>query len=218
LDYAVRREEVSQLFRYGIPAFVAFVTVSSAVLGGQLLLSRQPSGYASVALFSVAYRWHVVIQFVPGRIVPVLIPVLTRLHLANRRSQVVSIFRATMWATFALSGIAALIVAVLAPLALGFSGPFYSRHPAPLIVLAAASVPAAINSVLSGTSVSLGALKEWLVSDVVLAVALIGSAAALVGALDASGLALAYLIGMIATDLALAVPLSRRMRASPSRG
>jgi O-antigen/teichoic acid export membrane protein len=212
----VRREEVGQLFRYGIPAFVAFITVSCAVLGGQLLLSRQPSGYAAVALFSVAYRWHVAIQFVPGRIVPVLIPVMTRLHVANRGSQLASIFRATMWGTFALAGVAALIIAVLAPLVLGFSGGFYSRHPLPLILLAAAAVPAALNSVLSGTSVSLGAMSEWLASDLVLAVVLLGTAAALVGPLGATGLAVAYLGGMVATDLALAWPLSRRMRVSPS--
>jgi PST family polysaccharide transporter len=216
LAYTVRRDEVSQLFRFGIPAFVAYITGSCAVLGGQLLLSRAPSGYAAVALFSVAYRWHVAIQFIPGRIVPVLIPALTRLHVAERNRQLATIFRATMWVTTALTGIIGLVVVVLAPLLLALSGGFYSRHPLPLILLAAASVPAAINSVLSGTSVSVGAMREWLISDVVLAAVLLGTAAALVDTLGATGLAIAYLVGMVATDLALAWPLARRMRVKPS--
>jgi O-antigen/teichoic acid export membrane protein len=214
VGYAARREEVGHLFRYGIPAFVAFITVSCAIFGGQFLLSRQPSGYAAVALFSLAYRWQLVILFVPACIAPVLVPVMTRLHVADRGRELVSIFRGTMWGTFALAGVAAAVIAAAAPLVLGFSGDFYSRHPVPLMILAAASIPAALNNVLSSTSVSLGAMREWLVSDVVLATVLLGTAAALVGGIGASGLAVAYLAGMVATDLMLAWPLSRRLRTS----
>jgi O-antigen/teichoic acid export membrane protein len=212
--YAARREEVGHLFRYGIPAFVALITVSCAIFGGQFLLSRQPSGYAAVALFSVAYRWQLVILFVPACIAPVLVPVMTRLHVADRGRELASIFRGTMWGTFALAGATAAVIAAAAPVVLGFSGEFYSRHPLPLMILAAASIPAALNNVLSSTSVSLGAMREWLLSDVVLAIALLGTAAALVGSLGATGLAVAYLAGMVATDLVLAWPLSRRLRTS----
>jgi O-antigen/teichoic acid export membrane protein len=212
LGCALRREEVGHLFRYGAPAFVALITVSCAIFGGQFLLSRQPSGYAAVALFSVAYRWQLVILFVPACIAPVLVPVMTRLHVADRGHELASIFRGTMWATFALAGVAAAVIVVAAPLVLGFSGDFYARHPLPLIILAAASIPTALNNVLSSTSVSLGAMKEWLVSDLALAAVLLGTAALLVGSIGASGLAVAYLAGMVATDLVLAWPLGRRLQ------
>jgi hypothetical protein len=52
------------------------------------------------------------------------------------------------------------------------------------------------------------------VSDVVLAIVLLGTAAMLVGSAGATGLAVAYLAGMVATDLVLVWPLSRRLRAS----
>ncbi len=214
MGYRARRVELGHLFRYGVPAFVAFITVSCAILGGQLLLSRQHSGYADVAQFSLAYRWQLVILFVPACIAPVLVPVMTRLHVADRGNELASIFRGTMWGTFALAGIAAAVIAAGAPFLLGLSGHFYSTHPLPLIILAAASIPAALNNVLSSTSVSLGAMKEWLVSDLALAAVLLGTAAALVGSIGASGLALAYLAGMVATDLVLAMPLGRRLRAS----
>jgi O-antigen/teichoic acid export membrane protein len=212
MAYSARREEIGQLFRYGGPSFASFVTVSFALFAGQFLLSRQPSGYADVAQFSVAYRWQLVILFVPASIAPVLVPVMTRLHTTDQGRALASIFRGTMWATFALSGVVAAIVAVAAPLVLGFSGHFYSNHPLPLIILAIASVPAALNNVLSSTSVSLGAMREWLASDLVLAVGLLATAVALIASIGASGLAVAYLVGMIATDLALAWPLSQRLR------
>jgi O-antigen/teichoic acid export membrane protein len=212
IGYAPRREEVGHLFRYGIPAFVAFITVSSAIFGGQFLLSRQPSGYAAVAVFSVAYRWQLVILFVPACIAPVLVPVMTRLHGANRGRELASIFSGTMWATFALAGLTAAVIAASAPLVLRFSGAFYARHTLPLIILAAASIPAALNNVLSSTSVSLGAMGAWLASDVVLAVVLLGTAAILIDRLGATGLATAYLAGMVATDLVLTWPLYSRLR------
>ena len=214
VGYVARREEIAQLFRYGIPAFAALLTVSCAIFGGQLLLSREPSGYSAVALFSLSYRWLLVILFVPACVTPVLVPVMTRLHVTDRGRELASIFRGTMWGTFALAGVAATAIAATAPVVLGFSGGFYSRHPVPLIILAVASVPTALNNVLSSTSVSLGAMRDWLMSDLALAVVLLGTAAALVGSSGASGLAAAYLAGMVATDLALAFPLSRRMRSS----
>jgi len=214
VGYAAQRKEVAHLFRYGIPAFASVITVSFAIFGAQFLLSRQPSGYADVALFSVAYRWLLVILFVPGCIAPVLVPVMTRLYAADKGRELASIFRGTMWGTFAVAGVAAAVIAAAAPFVLGFSGDFYSRHPLPLIILAAASIPTALNAVLSSTSISLGAMREWLVSDVVLAIVLLVTAAVLVGSIGATGLAVAYLAGMVATDLALAWPLSRRLRTS----
>ncbi len=214
VGYTARREEIGHLFRYGVPAFVAFITVSCAIFGGQFLLSRQPSGYAAVALFSLAYRWQLVILFVPACIAPVLVPVMTRLHVTDRGREVASIFRGTMWGTFVLAGAAAAVIAAVAPLLLGLSGHFYSTHPLPLIILAVASIPTALNNVLSSTSVSLGAMKEWLVSDLALAAVLLGTAAALVGSIGASGLALAYMAGMVVTDLVLVWPLGRRLRTS----
>jgi O-antigen/teichoic acid export membrane protein len=216
IGYAPRREEVGHLFRYGIPAFIAFITVSFAIFVGQFLLSRQPSGYAAVAVFSVAYRWQLVILFVPACIAPVLVPVMTQLHRANRGRELASIFRGTMWATFALATLAAAVVAIAAPLVLRFSGSFYAKHPGPLIILCAASIPAALNNVLSSTSVSLGAMRAWLASDVVLAVALLGTAVTLIGSLGATGLATAYFAGMVATDLVLVLPLHRRLRLTNS--
>jgi O-antigen/teichoic acid export membrane protein len=213
-SYRIWPRETRALFRYGLPTFGSFLAVSGALLGGQLLLSHQPDGYAQVALFSIAYRWHVLIQFVPSTMGPVLVPMIARLRAEAKPAAVASIFRGSLWGTVTLAVPPAVVIAAAAPLFLGLSGSFYGDHPLPLVILAVTAIFAAINNVLSSASVGLGAMAAWLVSDLVLAAFVIGGAALLVGELRAEGLAIAYLAGYIATDAVLVRPLSRRLRSS----
>jgi O-antigen/teichoic acid export membrane protein len=214
LSYRLERDKLRSLWRIGLPTFAAFLAVAASLLAGQVILSHQSDGYEEVGLFAIAYRWHLVALFVPASMVPALIPLMTRLNAKGRLDQLTSVFRDSMLATTMLVALPALIIALAAPLLLGLSGAFYADHPLPLIVLALASIPTALNNVLSGTAVGLGAMRAWLVSDIVLAVVLVGTAAALVGGLGATGLAVAYLAGYVATDVALAGPLSKRVRAA----
>jgi O-antigen/teichoic acid export membrane protein len=218
VTYRLERRAVRELWRFGLPTFCGFLALSAAMLGGQVILSHQHDGFSQVAIFNNAYRWHLAILFVPSAIAPVLVPVMTRLGASRRGREVAALFRGSTLGLLGLAIAPAIVVAAGAPLVLGLSGGFYSRHPLPLIVLAAASVPAALNAVLSTTSVSLGAIREWLFSDLVLASVLVGTAALLVTGSHATGLALAYLLGYVATDLALAVPLVKRLRAASSEG
>lgn len=211
ISYRPERRGLASLWRIGLPAFGAFIAVTVALLGSQLILSRRAGGYSEVALFGNAYRWHLVIVFIPASVSPLLVPVMTRLASQERADRVATIFSGSMWATFGLAVVPAAIVAAGAPLLLPLSGAFYARHALPLIIMAAAAVPSALNNVLSSTSVSLGAMREWLFSDVVLAAVLIGAAFVLVAGMKANGLALAFLAAYIATDVALVVPLRRRL-------
>jgi O-antigen/teichoic acid export membrane protein len=213
LSFRLERDKLRSLWRIGLPTFAAFLAVAASLLAGQVILSHQADGYEEVGLFAIAYRWHLVALFVPASMVPALIPLMTRLNAKGRLDQLTSVFRDSMLATTMLVALPALIIALASPLLLGLSGGFYADHPLPLIILALASIPTALNNVLSGTAVGLGAMRAWLVSDIVLGVVLVGAAAALVGALGATGLALAYLAAYVATDLALAGPLAKRLRA-----
>jgi O-antigen/teichoic acid export membrane protein len=209
--YRIWPRETRQLFRYGLPTFGSFLAVSTALLGGQLILSRQADGYEQVALFSIAYRWHLALLFIPACVGPVLVPMIARLRAEAKAGEVASIFRASMWGTVLLAGAPAVVVAAVAPLLMGLSGGFYQDHPIPLVILAAVAVPAALNNILSSTSVGVGAMRAWLLSDVVLAAVVLTAAALLVAGLQADGLAIAYLAGYAATDLVLLRPVLRRL-------
>jgi O-antigen/teichoic acid export membrane protein len=202
------------LARYALPGFVAALVVSGALLGAQILLAEGPSGYADVAAFSVAYRWHLAIIFIPAAAAPALVPILTRQRRQDRE-QARRTLVATLTATTVIAVIPAAVVAAAAPLILQINGDFYAAHPLPLVILAIAAVPCALNSVASGAALSVGSVGAWLVSDLVLALALVSVAALLIPSLHASGLALAYLVAYVLTNVALVPALARHVRPSP---
>jgi O-antigen/teichoic acid export membrane protein len=185
--------------------------VSLALLGGQILLREQPDGYAHIAEFSVAYRWHLAIVFVPVALVPAAIPILTRLQRRDRQ-QARDALRFTLVTGVAMAAVPAAIIAVAAPWIMGLSGDYYGARPWTLVVLAVAAVPLVLNNILSSAAISLGAVRAWLVSDVVLAVGVLALALALVPSFAAAGLALAYLGGYLLTDLALMPAVVRHAR------
>jgi O-antigen/teichoic acid export membrane protein len=201
-----------QLWHYAVPAFVAFLVVFAALLYGQLLLSRQDLGYAEVGLFNVAYRWHLAIVFIPAAIAPAVLPMMTRLLTERDSRQAHWLFRINLLASLSLAIVPATVLALAAGPILGLSGSYYGSNPEPLILLALASIPSVANNVLSNAALSLGAARLWLLSDVALAVCLLGAAAWLVTTHGAGGLAFSYLAAYMATDLVLAVGLRGQIR------
>jgi O-antigen/teichoic acid export membrane protein len=197
------------LWRPAAPAFVAFLTVSLALLLAQLKLARQVDGYAEVGLFNLSYRWHLALLFIPAVIVPALLPKLTRLLAEGRELGGRRLFRLYGLGTLILTVPPALVMALAAVPILSLSGEYYAEHPLPLVILAVASIPSALNNVLSNGAVGAGAIRAWLVSDVALAAVLLGFAFALVPSHAATGLAIAYLLAYTVTDAVLIYPLRR---------
>ena len=211
LSTRLERPEARSMMVFAAPAIFASLAVSLALLGGQMLLRNEPDGYAYIAEFSVAYRWHLAIVFVPLALVPAAIPILTRLHTRDRRGARETL-RFTVIAGFAMAAVPAAVVAIAAPLILGLSGDYYEARPWTLVVLAIAAVPLVLNNILSSAAISYGSVRAWLVSDVVLAAAVIALALALVPSMQAVGLALAYFGGYVLTDLALIPSVARQSR------
>lgn len=199
------------VWRIGIPAFLAFLSLSLALLAGQAILAHVRHGYALVALFNVAYRWHLGLLFIPASVAPALLPMMSDLQSSGRGADARRLFRINLALAVGITAVPAALLIALAPTILGLSGEFYAGHAIVLIVLVVAAIPGAINNVLSGAGVSLDAVRAWLTSDLALAVAFLASAALLIPRSGATGLALAYLIGYIATDITLAIPLRARL-------
>ena len=199
------------MLKLGAAAFISSLIVTAALLLGQLFLAYQRHGYADVALFNIAFRWHLALLLLPGSMGAVFLPMMSRLGATDRTRQSGELFRFNIWANLLVTAIPAAAFALSARWLLGLSGSYYVHGIAAFLVLMVATVPSALNNVLSSASLSLGAIRAWLISDVVLAVAFIGTAVALIPAAGATGLALAYLAGYVATDAALARPVWSRL-------
>jgi O-antigen/teichoic acid export membrane protein len=213
LSYGLRGANTRELWRLGAPAFVAFVAVSGGLLGGQVFLSHQSGGYAEVGAFNAAYRWHLVILFIPGAISPVLLPMLTSLLSQERGLDSRRLFRVTVLVALALTAVPALVMARAAGPILSLNGEFYAGYSEVLVLLAIASVPSALNNVFTSTVLGFGGVKAFLIGDVAFAATFVAVALGEIPAHGASGLALAYLAAYLLNDAGLLLPIRRHLRA-----
>jgi O-antigen/teichoic acid export membrane protein len=213
LSWRLDRQACLALLHLAAPAALAFVVVYVALLIGQVQLAQE-SGYAEVGLFNFAYRWHLAILFLPAAVAPMLLPLLTRLLSERAPAVARRFFWLNLTANLLITAGPALILCLAAAPVLGLGGTFYEDHATPLIVLALASVPSAINNVLSSTAISFEFIRLWVLSDVVLAAVLVSVAASLISSSGASGLAVAYFAGYVATDVVLAIGLREHLRGA----
>jgi O-antigen/teichoic acid export membrane protein len=200
--------EVKPLLRVALPALLASVSLQPALWLGQVLLSRQPDGLSHVGTFAVAMRWHTIALFVPATMCSVLLPMLGRLRATGRTADARDLFVRYGVLTLGFSAATCLFLVLFAAPLMGLQGPEYAPAAGVLVVLAFATVPAALNNVLSSRATAEGRLALWVWSDFALAFTLAGCAAVLVPGLDGVGLAAAYLAGYLATCVVL-LPIAR---------
>ena len=196
-----------------IPALVSTVAVGFSLVFGQHLLAGQPFGFQEVAEFNLAYRWSLAVLFIPSSIAPVLLPLLSNLRAAGASHSFRRLFRTNLWLTVLLTAIPAAALISMRDVVLGLSGSEYVTGSATFVVLMIATIPIALNGVLSQTVLSLDAIRAWLLSDLALAVAVIGVAWVLIPTVESTGLALAYAFGYMISCVVLIIPTVSRTRA-----
>ncbi|HTW07678.1 MAG TPA: oligosaccharide flippase family protein [Acidimicrobiales bacterium] len=210
--FSLRGAHWRSLSRLGAPALVAALVVEGALLGSQRLLAGTANGLSRVAAFNIAYRWQLLVLFVPSSLAPVVLPVVASLHTEGSNDQVARVFRINLVVNVLLVVVAGVVVLVLGPELLGLAGHFYSGRTGILFVLLIGALPVVLNNVLSQTALGLGAVAPWAWSDVVLGLVLMAAALVLVAPFGSSGLAWAYTAGYTATCAVLAAPVHRRIR------
>jgi O-antigen/teichoic acid export membrane protein len=191
----------------GFSAFVANVAVTLALVLGQRILAGQPSGYEHVAQFNIAYRWCLAVLFIPASIAPILLPLLANLRAEGDVTAFARLLRTNLWMNVALTALPAVVLIIFRHEVLGLSGSAYAGQSATFVVLMIATVPIALNSVMSQAALSLDAIRAWLLSDLALAVTVVGVAWMLVPVHESLGLAIGYAVAYLVTCGVLAFPL-----------
>lgn len=201
------------LRKIGIPAVGASAAILLSLLIGQRMLTELPNGFVAVAQFSVAYRWSLVVLFVPAALAPVMLPLLANLAGAGEHGAFRRLLRGNLLILSLITAVPALIMILARGPILGLSGAAYRSDPLPFVVLIAATIPVAWNAILSQAAVALEAISAWLISDLALAATLVASASLLIPRYRSTGLAVAYLLGYAATCVVLMLPVRSRLRA-----
>jgi O-antigen/teichoic acid export membrane protein len=204
------------LRKIGIPAVAATVAILLSLLLGQRMLTELPNGFVAVAQFSIAYRWSLVVLFVPAAVAPVMLPLLANLVGAGRHGAFGRLLRGNLLILSMITAVPALIMILARGPILGLSGAAYRSDPLPFVLLLVATIPVAWNTILSQAALALEAISAWLVSDLVLAATLVASASVLIPRYRSAGLAVAYLLAYAATCVVLMLPVRSRLRATRS--
>jgi O-antigen/teichoic acid export membrane protein len=202
----------SSLRKVGLPAVIASISVLLSLLVGQRILVGQPDGFVDVAQFSVAYRWSLVVLFIPASISPVMLPLLSNLAGANARAAFQRLLTGNFLTLTLVTAIPAVLMILCRRFVLGLSGGSYRSDTAAFVILMGATVPIVWNTILSQAALALEAIAAWLISDLVLALALVAGAVLLVPDHHSAGLAAAYAVAYGATCAVLFLPVLGRAR------
>lgn len=183
----------ARLLKVGFAAGAVGLAIQTSMWIGQVLLSRTPDGLAAAGLFLLATRLMLAVTFVPNALATVVLPRLTRMGVSSREDP-----RAVSFSYVALTaGIATVAALAVTTASIWFVPRLdedYAGNAQALALMGVLAVLISLNNVYGSVVIARGFMGVWIGSDVMLAVALVVSAAALVGGLGVAGLALAHVV------------------------
>jgi O-antigen/teichoic acid export membrane protein len=199
----INRRILPSLAKFAVPSLSTSLLLVFTLFFGTILLAHQRNGLASVGVFVFAQRFYLAALFIPGVISTVIFPILTSLVSSGEFSRFRRLLRTYLVSSFFLATFATVLILALAEFLKIVKIHSGTANTETLVILGIVAIPGALNASLGQAAVALRRIGWWLFSDVVLALALLGSALWLVPRHDSVGLAFAYLIGFVATDVAI---------------
>ena len=214
--------ERNVLWRFAVPSALPGFTTMPAIWIANLVLLRQPDGYAQLGFYSAAYNFRTMTVFLPSVLASVSMAVLNNQIRAGEANRYWAVFRLSI----AMTGVVTLAVALFFALTgrplLRIFGPSYDRAYIPLLILLAGSIVEATWTIVAQVLSSRERMWSLLLfctfpRDALLVVL----AFVFVPRLESTGLALAYALSWI-VGLVLAVGIARQSgslssQSSPSR-
>jgi len=208
-------KEFGAVCRFGGLAVLGSIATTLALWTGNVLLVRQPDGYAALGLFNAAERWRLLLLFLPASLSPIILSMLSHLHGRADWAGYRHLLGINLWVGAVTVLVPAVAIVALAPLAMSLFGEEYRQGATTLVILAASAVAVVFNNLLGQVLVSKGAIWWRAALDVFLAGVLVLVAWAVVPLWRDQGLALAHLIAYAATAVALIVPVAIYLRPPP---
>jgi len=217
LSSAAASGSVRRLTGIALPTLLGTVALQPVLWGCNVLLVSGRSGFADLGLFNAAERWRQLLLFVPASVSANVLAALSRLNGAGDGAGFRRIFRRSLALVLLVVLVPAAAVVLCAPLCLEVFGAEYRRAAPALAVLAASSIPSALNNTLGQVLIARGKVWWRFSVDLGLVAILMGTAYALVPGWGATGLATANLLAYGGATAALAVVLrwSSRPRSEP---
>jgi O-antigen/teichoic acid export membrane protein len=192
------------LARGSIPAGFAALSIHAAIWFMASLLLSRPSGLAENGGFALANRLSLFVSFIPGALaVSSVSYVASQTDPERARALALRVVRTGT----GLACATALGLVAVASNVVGLFGASYSPFSSTTAIMAVAGFAISANALLGNVAVGLGKIGAWVMSDLVLGIALAGAAIALVPTYGGNGAALATLIAYGVSVVFLAIAL-----------
>ena len=204
--------EFRHVWRFSLFALLGNLATMPAMWLGNVVLVRQPQGYAALGIFNAADRWRQVLQFLPASLASPILALLSSLHGARDAQGYRRVFRANLVLTMIIVALPSAVLIVFSNLAMELFGREYGVGSITLTILALSAVAYVLNGLLGQVLVSQGAIGLRFLVDIMLAALLAAVAWWLVPAQGANGLALGYLVAYGAAAVSLVIPVHYYLR------
>lgn len=197
------RRESPVFWRFSLPAFLASFVLAPALWACNALLANSRGGYAQLGLYTAADRWRLAILFVPTTVFRMVLPMLSNLQASANLASYRHVNRANLLLNLALVTGPALALCLAARPVMASYGPGFAAGWPVLVVLAAGTIPEALNTVFGYPLVVAQRMWTRFGFDALIGVVLVALGAVLIPRWGAAGLAVSYVAAFTAASLGL---------------
>lgn len=205
----LRKEELTILWKFSVPSLLASVMVGPVLWWTKTyLISR--SSYSEMAVYDVAEQWYTIVLFVPVTLAQIILPMLTNTLEEGSKEQYLKLVKINLGINVLVSLVLSLFIILIGPYIMEFYGKGFVDIRTMSIMMMATVASSACNVVgqviASRDKMWYGFAFNmlWAVIFILLTVFCVGSLG-----MEASGLALAFLLSYILHFILQTIYLSR---------
>lgn len=205
----LRKEELAILWKFSFPSLLASAMVGPVLWWTKTFLVSR-SGYNEIAVYDVAEQWYTIVLFVPATLAQIILPMLSNALEEGSRREYLNLVKTNLAINVSVSLLLSLFMILVGPYIMGFYGKGFVDIRTMSIMMMATVASSACN-VVGQVIASRDKMWYGFAFNMLWAVIFILFTVFCVGSLgmEASGLALAFLLSYVVHFILQIVYLSR---------
>jgi O-antigen/teichoic acid export membrane protein len=154
------RRELPILLSFVLPTVLLVVGTQPSEWLARMLLVRRPGGMSELGIFTAAYSWAQLVQFIPSQIAGPAMPILANVFASGDRRAFRRLLTESAGVVFVLAAAIAIPLAALSRTVMSFYGSSFQEGTRVLTIIVLAYVIGAVSTLLRLSFLSLG--RAWL--------------------------------------------------------